>query len=210
MLVSCIDVEIFLLGSCFFCVNSLTVPLKLLVPDFFNDLGKGSYKLSDGQVVLEVEDLDIILSLCDRWLINVNASPLLISSQNDSVSLCECSWVAKDSSEMSVWLLEALAQAIAVDMWELNWLLLEIVGLSCGEISFIFVLKLWASIVAELFSQLTIYLVLHVLLIDRIVWIDEHVLVLISSIEVLLEYDILTLDSERDLFRLDQELGVLM
>jgi hypothetical protein len=35
-------------------------------------------------------------------LINVNASPLLISSQNDSISLCECSWIAKNSSEMSV------------------------------------------------------------------------------------------------------------
>jgi hypothetical protein len=66
VLVSCIDVEVFLLGSCFSCVNSLTVPLKLLVPDFFNDLGKGPYKLSDGQIVLEIEDLDIILSLCDR------------------------------------------------------------------------------------------------------------------------------------------------
>ena len=97
---------------------------------------------------------------------------------------------------------------VSADVGDLLIICLPVVLLSLVEVVLVLVIDVWVLVVLVLLSQLKDYLVL--LRIVLIIWVNEHILVIIRHIKVLINLFFLLDDAQNDLLFLNQELRVLM
>lgn len=86
---------------------------------------------------------------------------------------------------MSIRLLHNLATAVAINVRELLELLLEEVCLSRVEVILVLIIEGWTSIVAKVLTDLLVNFHFDFGFVWRIVWIDQHKLVFVCSVVIL-------------------------
>ena len=142
-------------------------------------------------------------------LINVDERSLLISAQNQLVIHVQWPWILNNLSEMLRSFIMVLRPIfVSADVGDLLIICLPVVLLSLVEVVLVLVIDVWVLVVLVLLSQLKDYLVL--LRIVLIIWVNEHILVIIRHIKVLINLFFLLDDAQNDLLFLNQELRVLM
>ena len=142
-------------------------------------------------------------------LINVDERSLLISAQNQLVINVQWPWILNNLSEMLRSFIMVLRPIfVSADVGDLLIICLPVVLLSLVEVVLVLVIDVWVLVVLVLLSQLKDYLVL--LSIVLIIWVNEHILVIIRHIKVLINLFFLLDDAQNDLLFLNQELRVLM
>ena len=142
-------------------------------------------------------------------LVNVDERSLLISAQNQLVINVQWPWILNNLSEMLRSFIMVLRPIfVSADVGDLLIICLPVVLLSLVEVVLVLVIDVWVLVVLVLLSQLKDYLVL--LRIVLIIWVNEHILVIIRHIKVLINLFFLLDDAQNDLLFLNQELRVLM
>lgn len=170
--------------------------------DFVDLLGQSGRWLGVHNVVFVVKNLNVIFASHHVGLVNVNQVTLLVSRQDNFVVHIQVSVVLHNVLYMLGSLHVVLAPVVIyANVGHLLVFSLVIILNSLLVIILVIVVDIWILVVLEFLCQLENYLILlgHIL----IVGVNEHVLVVVGHVEILLHFLLLFCNCQHHFFFLN-------